>query len=49
MRIIARAVRELRAELVGGKGRGELTAGLENADRMHGQTKLEELNEQGRM
>lgn len=37
MRVVARAVWELQAGLVGGKGRRKLTAGLENAGRMHGQ------------
>lgn len=41
MRIIARAVWELQAGVVGGKGRGELMAGLEDAGGMHGQPEQE--------
>lgn len=41
MRVIARAVWELWAGLVGGKVTGELMAELENAGRMHGQPEQE--------
>lgn len=41
MRVIARAVWELWAGLVGGKGRRELMAGVGNAGRMHGQPEQE--------